>query len=416
MNKFLKVNLYTYEVLTALITTWVVCTLIYYMAIYRFVTNITDTNYEIVKIGFDVEIGETIYSDVRFTVRSADNLGEYSGYVILNKDELENNNVIDELNAIGPEQCFIFETQKEAILGETYLNNLGKSFDDAISIILYTLIIVFVIFMKFNLTKINLSKIKNLKQEPFSLFDYQFFFSHVIFHLTVLLIIPTLNKRYIDVSFDFCFSMSKVYYNSMFFDRKFIWESQKELHEFYTKAEYTGEKYKDGLFFLQSRNFIESASQNNYVLNILLLCIIVWICKINSIFGVENNTSVSNGTISKRRKYIGLGICVLVYGIWLFFLVIGVLELIDEMILYYGFIFHYGKNILNPHIMKSILVFYIQVYFYIVLLVASLQRGEKKIDLYKNYKVNSVRSSQIKLLSGEQPGINRTSSSNTNIV
>jgi hypothetical protein len=407
MNKFIKYHLYLYELFTLLITIWVLCTLIYYIGIYRFSTKITHENYNLIQIGFDISVEENITSDVKFQVRSvsfndsAPLYGAYNGYIIFNGDS---DNIIEQLNDYGAERCFIFQTRREAIMGGTYLNKLGEFFDDAISLILYLLIIVFVVFMKVNLTKLNLLSIK--KQEAFSLTKYQYFFSYIIFHLIVLLIIPTLNRRYFDVSYDECFSMSRVYFNSMLFDRKFMFKDQQSSFDIYTRASYSINTYKDNLFYMHSRDFIINTSENTYVFNILLLCMVVWICKINSIFDYQDNI-----TVTKRGKLFKIALYVMLYLLWLFFFMIGVLDLIDEMMLYYGFVFHNSHNLLNFHIPKSLVVSYIQIYFYIVFLIYSIKR-KRKVNEKKNK--NSKRgASQIKLLTDDP--INKTGSTNNNM-
>jgi hypothetical protein len=409
MNRFLKLHLYLFEGFTILITLWILGTLFYYIAIYKYTSNISTRDYKITKVNFDIIINESTSSDVEFPVISVnkDGTGRYTGYVILNENQVEVD-LLNQFNTIGLEKCFLFEDVKAANVGKNYLSIIGSFFDDFICVILFVIIIIFITFMKINLSKLNFSLIRKSK---FSIFKYQYFFSYIIFHLTVLLILPTLYRTYTDFSFNFCFSMDRVYYNAVLFDRKFLFTKQSEDLQIYTKTEYnTSDDYKDHLFFFNNRSFINDPPENTYVLNIALLCVVVWICQINSIFGGD----VVKKPLTRRRKIWRVISYILLYLFWLFFLGIGLLDLINQITLYYGLIFHNGVNLGNIYIIKSMIVFYSQIYFYIIFILVSIKKRRLKKEINNKLPIGMPEvalqsDTHTKLLSEESVNINEAS-------
>jgi hypothetical protein len=393
MNKFLKYHVYFFEFLSSIVTIWILISLIYYVAIYRFESGISSTQPEIVEIGFDIDNSETSETDIKFKVQWVDKASPYdsnlnadfNGFVILNGNDTKDIDLKGQFNDFGAENCYLFDSVESAQKGIIYINDIADYVEDTINLILYSLIILFIVFMKVNLSWLNLKKIWSKKKKTsFSLFKYQFFFSYLIFHSTVLIILPTLNEILYDSRFKFCYSMGESYFSAMFFDRKFINKYQPDTFEFFTRFTYPMIEYKDSMFFMHEREFLKTPPKNNYVINTFFLCVLVWICQYKSIFA--NNNTITTKPTKKKKILLALSY-ILPYVFWAAFFIVSLLDLFDHLYLYHKFIFYSFSNLLCYNIFKYLFVFYSHVYLYAILLTFSVIgfiRSRRKVELNKS--------------------------------
>ena len=254
---FMKCHFYLFEIISIISFIWIISSIFFYCFIYRFYINLKLDNIEVVKLNFNYTINETKYSDVTIY---ADKSSNQSGYIIFNNDKLINKSIdekIDEINRRGLDTCFIFEKPESLEIAKDYLffRINAYSADDWNSLI-FLLLIMFLIFMKINITKSNFHNLRNSKH-----LQENFLFKYIIFNFNIIIILPVTLIKFYDMRFEFCFGFLDNYINSFFYDRKFLFPFQKNQPNFITSENDIDTRYN---LFLTHHKRIKKLSNNYY--------------------------------------------------------------------------------------------------------------------------------------------------------
>jgi hypothetical protein len=423
---FVKWNLYIFEIISFLMTIWTTCCVFYYTIFFRhneglklnnlipLIVNFTAVkNYE---ISTDMNIKIDSFQKVNGTESNYDIINNVtSGYILINKfyidvAKLSNEKVLKKINKLDLSNIFIFKdyfTAKKEIERLYDFSYYTLNFWNLITLIS---IVFFFLFMKFNLSKLTLQKIKKIKEPSDVSKNFpsvgisKHFFGYIIFHLSVIFILPVLYMDCYEYHIKQFIGFRNNYFNAFFFDRTFLYEIENTNVNVLTSYYNNEDPHKDK-FFLRSPNIYKESSitLNRDMVNMLFLCVLIWISGKFDIFTTEDpnsSNSVSDENI-KINIFKKIGIFffnILLYLMWFLFFVYGSLDLYDNFLFNHDLVFFSPRKLLDIKVLVFIFVVYYHFYFYFILIYYSIQtKQQEKLNRF----ISKVNKRDTPLISNE---------------
>ena len=412
-----------------------------------------DYSYMILPINFSVQYKNNIFNDFIITLYSSkfnnysenynynktninyideddDNEYEPNGCIIYNnytfKDDDENE-IISKINEKDPYNILIFEN---STLAENFIDQIKNDSNtcDRFNLILYFIIIFFFIFMKITLfqyvfkliRKIKTQKVNgtttsaenlisqinendeessintNNKKKPIfinpvlSFLNPINFFYYIIFHLTIVVIIPIIYPDFVEYKINnYYYGIVPNLFSSVYYYRsdygKDDFENTNDLDNFIIT--YENKKKKSFL----SHKYLDFSSYspknlNPYMINLIVMIGSIWISQIFRPFDLDKNVQIKeiNVKVNKFSYYfkiyfIPYSLC----GLWLFGFGYGMYYLLDYIYLFHRYLFFNKKKLFDYQISGFLVLFYYHVYFYILSIYYVCE------TIYKNKKVKN---------------------------
>jgi hypothetical protein len=390
---YFKYNIYLNEIVSILITGYILGFLLYYSLISRFFTGMELKNYLLVEASFNFEVKSEIFSDASIILSSLafkniNSTESYSfletsnrGLLLLNKLYFQNKSaeqIKEYFNSHDlTKECFIFNDNKSISRALKLVNQMLTYNSDFWNVVVFSLISLFFFFIKFNMTNDCISIVKE-SENKLNLRSPKFIYYYIVFNLSTLFILPLFYKTYNDIKTNECLGFSSNYFNSYFHDRSFISKSQEKSYDLYAKTYQNFTAEKRNMFFIHKPNMLSSdVVSYSYVYNILFMCVMVWMSNIfyNSIFAKKSSSLRLD---SDEKSLVKILTTTFLFFIWVVFLIYGFIVFIDITSLYHRYVYYNFRKILDPSIFSFIFVTYWNIYFYIYLIWVNLVYRQKK--------------------------------------
>jgi hypothetical protein len=394
-------------------------------------------NIEYLNISFSANYSKGVYSDVDIKIFPQNiediPLKNYLNATILySKPTYEgksNKEIIQEISDENPYNIFLFEDPKIAENFKHRLLSL-KTETSSFNLTLFALISLFLIFIKITLLKdsyFRLKKIKSSKSDgkneiytklleqihPLSSSDLASLkvdkknlyynpvlsflnpinvYYYILFHLTIVIIIPLIFPDYIEyyVSSYFGF-MSNMYYSiyysrSLFGNNILKQDDNLDLSKFIIHRNVTNEKKIFIIHDFLNLNDYVPTNVNPYMINLLIMCGSIWLAQLFHPFDTQGSVKIVDVDLKKGKlkKYIKIFAIVAVFGIWGYFFIRGLIYQFDLYYLFHKLLFNNFERILDMKILFYIFLFYYHIVFYVIMGIYTYQTYSKN----KKYKGN----------------------------
>ena len=434
---FIKLHLIIFEVISLILFLSIFGALFYYSIVYKnypsmkYENNILYTN-----ISFSVNYSKGVYSDVNIKIFPQDIdfnyvQQKYANATILyskvNYEGKGTNEIIKEISDDNPYNILLFEDPK---IAENYKHRLLglKTETSSFNLTLFALISLFLIFIKitllkdsyFRLKKIKSSKSngkneiytnllaqihpeeyalssgkddkKNLYYNPvLSFLNPINVYYYIIFHLTIIIIIPLIFPNYIEYYITSYLSFMpnmyySVYYARSLFGNDLLNKDNINLSNFIIHRDISNQKK---LFmahdFLNLNDYVPT-NVNPYMINLLIMCGSIWLAQLFHPFDTQGTVKIVDVDLKKGRlkKYIKIFAIIAVFGIWGYFIIRGLIYELDLYYLFHRLLFNNFKRILDVKILIFIILFYYHIVFYVIMLIYTYQTYSKN----KRYEGN----------------------------
>ena len=432
---FVKLHLIIFEVVSFGLFIAVFFALFYYSIIKKNRAAMKDEkNIESLDISFSAEFSKDISADVKIKLyeKTAANIPNehlegtilycgpfFKGY---GKEE-----IIKAINEDDPYNIFIFENGNISSNFKHRLLNL-KSEASTFNLTLFTLISLFLIFMKITLLKDSIYRLKKIKssksdgkneiytnllaqihpeeyalssgkEEPKNLYYNPVLsflnpinvYYYIIFNLTIVIIIPLIFPNYIEYSITSYFGFMKNMYNSVYYGRSLfgaddILESDKEINLENLMVRYHN---PDSLFMVHNplnlTDYVPT-NINPYMINLLIMCGSIWLSQLFHPFNTQGTVKIADVDLKKGKlkKYMKIASIVAVFTIWGCFIIYGLIYEFDLFYLYHRLLFNNFRKIFDFKIPVFIGFFYYYIYFYVIMAIYTYQTYTKN----KKYEGN----------------------------
>ena len=433
---FIKLHLIIFEIISLILFLSIFGALFYYSIVYKNYPSMKeDNNIAYLNVSFTANISKGVYSDVQIKLFPQDNLNtQYSKATILysksyyqgkNEDE-----IIKEISDNNPYNIFLFEEPKIAENFKHRLLSL-RTETSSFNLTLFVLISLFLIFIKITLLKdsyfrlkkikssksdgknevytnllaqihpeeyeINLGKDdkKNLYYNPvLSFLNPINVYYYVIFHLTVVIIIPLIFPNYIEYYITSYFSFMpnmyySVYYARSLFGKGILTPDNINLDNFIIHRNITNQKK---LFishdFLNLNDYVPT-NVNPYMINLLIMCGSIWLAQLFHPFDTQGTVKIVDVDLKKGRlkKYMKIFAIVSVFGIWGYFIIRGLIYQFDLYYLFHRLLFNNFERIFDMKILIYIILFYYHIVFYAIMGLYTYQTFSKNKKYEGNQRI-----------------------------
>ena len=436
---FVKVNLIIFEVVSLLILISLFSALFYYAVIFKNLNAMKgEDNMKILDIKFAANFSKGVFSDIDLKIypldatvnqdtENASILYSVKSYDDCNSDE----EIIKEITEEEPNNIFLFENRNLTNNFKHRLLNL-KSEASTFNLTLFTLISLFLIFMKITLLKDSISRLRKIKSsksdgknevytnllaqihpEEFALCqgkeDQQNLYYnpvlsflnpinvyyYIIFNLTIVIIIPLIYPSYVEYNVMSYIGFMSNMYNSVYYGRSLFGTNRLKNSQNVnlTKLiipENADEQKK--LFMVHKYLDLteyKPTNTNPYMINLLIMCGSIWLSQLFKPFNSQTTVKIVDVDLKKGKlkKIMKIGSIIAVFCIWGYFIIYGLIYLFDLVYLYHGLLFHNFKRILDIKIPLLILVFYYYIYFYVIMGIYTYQTYAKNKKYVGNQRI-----------------------------
>jgi hypothetical protein len=394
-----------------------------------------DDNIAYLNVSFTANISKGVYSDVQIKLFPQDNLNiqNSKATILYSKSYYQGKNVdeiIKEISDNNPYNIFLFEDPKIAENFKHRLLSL-RTETSSFNLTLFVLISLFLIFIKITLLKdsyfrlkkikssksdgknevytnllaqihpeeyeINLGKDdkKNLYYNPvLSFLNPINVYYYVIFHLTVVIIIPLIFPNYIEYYITSYFSFMpnmyySVYYARSLFGKGILTPDNINLDNFVIHRNITNQKK---LFishdFLNLNDYVPT-NVNPYMINLLIMCGSIWLAQLFHPFDTQGTVKIVDVDLKKGRleKYMKIFAIVSVFGIWGYFIIRGLIYQFDLYYLFHRLLFNNFERIFDMKILIYIILFYYHIVFYAIMGLYTYQTFSKNKKYEGNQRI-----------------------------
>ena len=430
---FIKLHLIIFEIISLILFLSIFGALFYYSIVYKNYPSMKeDNNIAYLNVSFTANISKGVYSDVQIKLFPQDNLNiqNSKATILYSKSYYQGKNVdeiIKEISDNNPYNIFLFEEPKIAENFKHRLLSL-RTETSSFNLTLFVLISLFLIFIKITLLKdsyfrlkkikssksdgknevytnllaqihpeeyeINLGKDdkKNLYYNPvLSFLNPINVYYYVIFHLTVVIIIPLIFPNYIEYYITSYFSFMpnmyySVYYARSLFGKGILTPDNINLDNFIIHRNITNQKK---LFishdFLNLNDYVPT-NVNPYMINLLIMCGSIWLAQLFHPFDTQGTVKIVDVDLKKGRlkKYMKIFAIVSVFGIWGYFIIRGLIYQFDLYYLFHRLLFNNFERIFDMKILIYIILFYYHIVFYAIMGLYTYQTFSK----HKKYEGN----------------------------
>ena len=424
---FVKLHLIVFEIVSFILLISIFGSLFYYSVIFRNLPAMrNEDNIEMLNVLFTANFSKGVFADVDikiYEVNSTQPENPQKACVLYSKSyyddcDGDSKKIIEKMTNALPNNIFFFENEALAENFKHHLINL-KSESSTFNLTLFTLISLFLIFIKITLLKdsiVRLRKIKSSKsdgknevhtnllaqihpeeyslasgkEEPKNLYYNPVLsflnpinvYYYVIFHLTIVIIIPLIFPNYIEfyvVSYiGFMSNMYySIYYGRSLFGNDLLRENKKiDLHNFII-TEITKDSSRKK--YNRKCNKNNPTNINPYMVNLLIMCGSIWLSQLFHPFNSQTSVKIVDVDLKKGKlkKYMKICSIIAVFGIWGFFIILGLLYQIDLLYLYHKLLFNNIKRLFDVKIPIFIGLVYYHIYFYAIMGIYTYQTYKK---------------------------------------
>ena len=433
---FIKLHLIIFEIISLILFLSIFGALFYYSIVYKNYPSMKeDNNIAYLNVSFTANISKGVYSDVQIKLFPQDNLNiqNSKATILYSKSYYQGKNVdeiIKEISDNNPYNIFLFEEPKIAENFKHRLLSL-RTETSSFNLTLFVLISLFLIFIKITLLKdsyfrlkkikssksdgknevytnllaqihpeeyeINLGKDdkKNLYYNPvLSFLNPINVYYYVIFHLTVVIIIPLIFPNYIEYYITSYFSFMpnmyySVYYARSLFAKDILTSDNINLDNFIIHRNITNQKK---LFishdFLNLNDYVPT-NVNPYMINLLIMCGSIWLAQLFHPFDTQGTVKIVDVDLKKGRlkKYMKIFAIVSVFGIWGYFIIRGLIYQFDLYYLFHRLLFNNFERIFDMKILIYIILFYYHIVFYAIMGLYTYQTFSKNKKYEGNQRI-----------------------------
>jgi len=433
---FIKLHLIIFEIISLILFLSIFGALFYYSIVYKNYPSMKeDNNIAYLNISFTANISKGVYSDVQIKLFPQDNSNNQNSKatILYSKSYYQGKNVdeiIKEISDNNPYNIFLFEEPKIAENFKHRLLSL-RTETSSFNLTLFVLISLFLIFIKITLLKdsyfrlkkikssksdgknevytnllaqihpeeyeINLGKDdkKNLYYNPvLSFLNPINVYYYVIFHLTVVIIIPLIFPNYIEYYITSYFSFMpnmyySVYYARSLFGKGILTPDNINLDNFIIHRNITNQKK---LFishdFLNLNDYVPT-NVNPYMINLLIMCGSIWLAQLFHPFDTQGTVKIVDVDLKKGRlkKYMKIFAIVSVFGIWGYFIIRGLIYQFDLYYLFHRLLFNNFERIFDMKILIYIILFYYHIVFYAIMGLYTYQTFSKNKKYEGNQRI-----------------------------
>ena len=433
---FIKLHLIIFEIISLILFLSIFGALFYYSIVYKNYPSMKeDNNIAYLNVSFTANISKGVYSDVQIKLFPQDNSNNQNSKatILYSKSYYQGKNVdeiIKEISDNNPYNIFLFEDPKIAENFKHRLLSL-RTETSSFNLTLFVLISLFLIFIKITLLKdsyfrlkkikssksdgknevytnllaqihpeeyeINLGKDdkKNLYYNPvLSFLNPINVYYYVIFHLTVVIIIPLIFPNYIEYYITSYFSFMpnmyySVYYARSLFGKGILTPDNINLDNFIIHRNITNQKK---LFishdFLNLNDYVPT-NVNPYMINLLIMCGSIWLAQLFHPFDTQGTVKIVDVDLKKGRlkKYMKIFAIVSVFGIWGYFIIRGLIYQFDLYYLFHRLLFNNIERIFDMKILIYIILFYYHIVFYAIMGLYTYQTFSKNKKYEGNQRI-----------------------------
>ena len=438
---FIKLHLIIFEIISTILFLSIFGALFYYSIIYQTYSSMKDeTNIEYLNISFSANYSKGVYSDVDIklypqNIEEIPTKNYLNATILYSKSTYEGKSkkeIIQEISNENPYNIFLFEEPKIAENFKHRLLSL-KTETSSFNLTLFALISLFLIFIKITLLKdsyFRLKKIKSSKSDgkneiytklleqihPLSSSDLASLkadkknlyynpvlsflnpinvYYYILFHLTIVIIIPLIFPNYIEyyISSYFGFMSNmyySIYYSRSLFGNDILTNNENlDLSKFIIHRNITNEKK---LFmvhdFLNLDDYVPT-NVNPYMLNLLIMCGSIWLAQLFHPFDTQGSVKIVDVDLKKGKlkKYIKIFAIVAVFGIWGYFFIRGLIYQFDLYYLFHRLLFNNFERILDMKILFYIFLFYYHIVFYVIMGIYTYQTHYKNKKYEGNQRI-----------------------------
>ena len=441
---FVKCHLIIFEVISTVLLVLTFVALFYFAVFYK--TNSAMDNEESIKIheiSFSANFSKGAFSDVEIKIYPRLENGvkdewRSNAFIILEKgyfNELSggSDNFFDytKFNEEDLYNIMLFENKTIAINFVRRLINL-KTECSTFNITLFALISLFLIFLKITLLKDNYFRLKRIKssksdgknETSINLLaqihpeEYQIFINneneqnvfynpilsfinpinvyyYIVFHLTIILIIPYIFPSYVEFYISRFFSFMSnmpyaVYYGRTLFGNDRLKEDEKVNLYNLIIPEDSSTQTNEFIFheFLNLQDYTPT-NVNPYVINLLIMCGSIWLSQQFHPFDSQSAVKITDVNLKagKIKKIIKIGAICAVFGVWGYFVIVGFINTLDYYYLFHKLLFTSFKKIMDLKIILYIALFYYHIYFYVIMIIYTLQTYKRNKKYVGNAKI-----------------------------
>jgi hypothetical protein len=433
---FVKLHLIIFEVVSLGLFIAVFFALFYYSIIKKNRAAMKDEkNIESLDIYFSAEFSKDISADVKIKLYEKTEAnkknGTEKGTILYCKpffeDYKENKEeIIKAINEDDPSNIFIFESEDISSNFKHRLLNL-KSEASTFNLTLFTLISLFLIFMKITLLKDSIYRLKKIKssksdgkneiytnllaqihpeeyalssgkEEPKNLYYNPVLsflnpinvYYYIIFNLTIVIIIPLIFPNYIEYSITSYIGFMKNMYNSVYYGRSLFGDDDILKSDNVTLENLkVREQTPKNLFMVHNplnlTDYVPT-NINPYMINLLIMCGSIWLSQLFHPFNTQGTVKIADVDLKKGKlkKYMKIASIVAVFTIWGCFIIYGLIYELDLFYLYHRLLFNNFRKIFDFKIPIFIGFFYYYIYFYVIMAIYTYQTYTKN----KKYEGN----------------------------
>jgi len=433
---FIKLHLIIFELISLALFLSIFGALFYYSIVYKNYPSMKqDDNIAYLNISFSANISKGVFSDVEIKLFPFENANNQNAKatILYSKSYYKgkkSDEIIEEISDNNPYNIFLFEEPKIAENFKHRLLSL-RTETSSFNLTLFILISLFLIFLKitllkdsyFRLKKIKSSKSdgkneiytnllaqihpeeyeinigkddrKNLYYNPvLSFLNPINVYYYVIFHLTVVIIIPLIFPNYIEYNIKSYFSFMpnlyySVYYARSLFGNDILDPDKIDLDKFIIHRNISNQKK---LFishdFLNLNDYVPT-NVNPYMVNLLIMCGSIWLAQLFHPFDTQGTVKIVDVDLKKGKlkKYMKIFAIVSVFGIWGYFIIRGLIYQFDLYYLFHRLLFNNFERIFDIKISIYIILFYYHIVFYVIMGIYTYQTHSKNKKYEGNQRI-----------------------------
>ena len=441
--RFVKVHLIIFEIISTILFLFIFIALFYYSIIYKNYASMKDVrNIDSLNISFSAEYSKGTYSDVDIKIfaQNEKNLNPKKKYlnatILYSKSYYEGKSqkeIIKEISEVNPYNIFLFEEEKIATNFKHRILNL-KTEVTSFNLTLFALISLFLIFLKITLLKDSYTRLKKIKSsksdgknEVYTKLlsqihpeDYYLnsvkgdkrnvyynpvlsflnpinFYYYILFHLTIVIIIPLIFPDFIEFYISSYFGFMPNMYYSVYYARSLFGndllnpdnDNNIDISKLITPRDISSQR---NLFinhdFLNLNDY-SPTNVNPYVINLLILCGSIWLAQIFHPFDTQGTVKIVEVDLkkSKLKKFMKIFAIIAVFAVWGYFIIRGLILQLDMYYLFHRLLFNNFERILDIKILIYIILFYYHIYFYVIMGIYTYQTYSKNKKYEGNQKI-----------------------------
>ena len=436
---FIKLHLIVFEGISLALFCGIFGALFYYSVIFKNMNAMQGIeNVKTMDIKFAANYSEGVFGDLNLKLydNNTKDIPEDNKYacILYSKsyyESFENNEtqIIEEMNSVNPYNIYLFQNCTLAVNFVHRILNL-KTESSTFNLTLFALISLFLIFLKITLLKDSIYRLRKIKSsksdgknevytnllaqihpeeylltsgkdEPKNLYYNPVLsflnpinvYYYIVFNLTVVVIIPLIFPDYIEYYIVSYFGFMTNMYNSVYYGRSLFGNDRlKENEKVKLSNLLVSDEKQDRLFmahdYLDLTNYTPT-NVNPYMLNLLIMCCSIWLSQLFHPFSSQSSVKIVDVDLKKGKlkKYMKFASIIAVFGIWVFFIIYGLIYIFDLLYLYHRLLFNNLRKFFDLKIPIFIGTFYYHIFFYAIMILYTYQTIQKNKKYVGNQRI-----------------------------